>query len=50
MKLLSEKGYRTEILRVNVPPDKREKWVEDKVKEGVNVIITNPSLVETGLI
>lgn len=49
MKLLSEKGYRTEILRVNVPPDKREKWVEDKVKEGVNVIITNPSLVETGL-
>ena len=35
-------------MRVNVPPDKREKWVEDKVKEGVNVIITNPSLVETG--
>ena len=48
-KLLSEKGYRTEILRVNVPPDKREKWVDDKVSKGIDVLITNPSLVETGL-
>lgn len=48
-KLLTENGYKTEILRVNIPPDKREKWVEDKVKDGVNVVITNPALVETGL-
>lgn len=48
-KLLSEKGYRTEILRVNIPPDKREKWVEDKVTAGIDVLITNPALVETGL-
>ncbi len=48
-KLLSEKGYRTEILRVNVPPDKREKWVDDKVTSGLDVLITNPALVETGL-
>lgn len=47
--LLSEKGYRTEILRVNIPPDKRETWVDDKVKKGIDVLITNPSLVETGL-
>lgn len=47
-KLLSEKGYQTEILRVNVPPDKREKWVDDKVSKGIDVLITNPSLAETG--
>ena len=47
--LLSEKGYITEILRVNIPPDKRETWVEDKVRKGIDVLITNPSLVETGL-
>lgn len=48
--LLSEKGYITEILRVNIPPDKRETWVEDKVRKGIDVLITNPSLVETGLV
>ena len=48
-KLLSDKGYKTEILRVNVPPDKRETWVEDKVEKGLDVLITNPALVETGL-
>lgn len=48
-KLLREKGYRTEVLRVNVAPNKREKWVEDKVRNGIDVLITNPSLVETGL-
>jgi superfamily II DNA or RNA helicase len=48
-KLLDDNGYKTDILRVNVPPDKREKWVEDKVRSGTKVLITNPSLVETGL-
>ena len=49
LKVLTEKGYRADILRVNVTPDKREKWVESKVNKGLDVLITNPSLVETGL-
>jgi len=47
--LLTEKGYRVEILKANISPEKREEWVENKVKKGLDVLITNPSLVETGL-
>ena len=49
LKLLSEAGYKTAVLPNTVKPQKREKWVEDKVASGVQVLITNPSLVETGL-
>lgn len=47
--VLREKGLRVEILRSTVKPENRETWVEDKVRKGVDVIITNPKLVETGL-
>ena len=30
-------------------PDKREKWVADRVKEGIDVLICHPRLVQTGL-
>jgi len=49
LKLLSEAGYRTEILPAKVKPENRERWVEDRVTKGVQVLITNPALVETGL-
>ena len=48
-KLLSENGYRVSILSSSVPPNKREEWVENQVSDGIDVLITNPSLVETGL-
>jgi len=48
-KILTEKGYRVDTLTVKVAPDKREEWVDKKVKSGIDVLITNPSLVETGL-
>ena len=48
-KLLTEKGYRVEVLKANIAPEKREEWVENKVEKGLDVLITNPSLVETGL-
>jgi superfamily II DNA or RNA helicase len=48
-KLLEENGYRVAILTSAVPPNKREEWVEKQVKNGIQVLITNPSLVETGL-
>ena len=48
-KRLAEEGYRAAVLTTAVSPDKREEWVEKQVQNGVQVLITNPSLVETGL-
>ena len=47
--LLTEQGYRVATLTASVPPKKREAWVEKQVANGVQVLITNPTLVETGL-
>ncbi|NBI11886.1 hypothetical protein D1641_18130 [Colidextribacter sp. OB.20] len=49
VKLLTEEGFRTEILPPSVPPEKREAWVEKRVHTGCQVLITNPKCVETGL-
>ena len=48
-KLLGEQGYRVAVLTTAVPPNKREEWVERQVQSGIQVLICNPSLVETGL-
>ena len=48
-KLLTEEGYRVAILTSAVIPNKREAWVESQVENGIEVLITNPALVETGL-
>ena len=47
--LLTENGYVVSVLTAAVPPNKREEWVENQVKSGIQVLITNPSLVETVL-
>ena len=49
LKLLREEGYRTDILTPRVATEKREEWVEKRVKSGLQVLITNPRCVETGL-
>ena len=49
LKLLTGEGIRTEILSPSVPPEKREAWVEKRVRSGCQVLITNPKCVETGL-
>lgn len=49
LKMLCESGFRAELMEENVPPRKREKWVTDHVRHGMQVLITNPGLVETGL-
>ncbi len=49
LRLLREEGYRTDILTPRIPPDKREEWVEKRVAAGLQVLITNPRCVETGL-
>jgi len=48
-KILNREGVRTAVLRRNVSTDKREAWYAKRVKEGVEVVIAHPRLVETGL-
>lgn len=48
-KMLEEQGYKVALLEQKVSPEKREEWVAKKVEAGIDVLITNPSLVETGL-
>lgn len=45
--MLEAAGLRAAILRA--APNKREAWVEKQVKAGVDVIITHPRKVETGI-
>jgi len=47
--ILSNEGLKVEVLKSTVTPEKREEWIAEKVKQGVDVIIANPKLVETGL-
>ncbi|MAU00677.1 MAG: hypothetical protein CL608_26330 [Anaerolineaceae bacterium] len=45
--MLEAAGLKAAILRAS--PSKREKWVEKQVQAGVDVIITHPRKVETGI-
>ena len=47
-RLLTGSGIRAEIMEDTVPPRKREEWVENHLQQGMQVMITNPNLVETG--
>jgi hypothetical protein len=47
--VLGSAGFRVAVLRSSVPTDKREAWYEKQLKEGVEVVICHPRLVETGL-
>jgi hypothetical protein len=47
--LLSGCGLKVAVLRASVDTDKREDWVAEQVDKGVDVLITNPELVKTGL-
>ena len=47
--LLTKRGYRTHILPASVSPAKREAWVAKRLAQGMQVMIVNPTVVETGL-
>jgi len=42
-------GIRTAVLHASVDTSKREAWYAWQIKEGVQVVISHPKLVETGL-
>ncbi len=48
-RILSNEGLRTSVLRASVDTSKREAWYARQVKDGVQVVICHPKLVETGL-
>jgi superfamily II DNA or RNA helicase len=47
--LLEHEGIHAEVLTTQVPPERREAWYEDKLKQGMQVCIAHPRLVMTGL-
>jgi hypothetical protein len=48
-RVLRQAGLRVAVLRPTVPTLKRELWYEKQLKEGVEVVVCHPKLVETGL-
>ncbi|NMG42294.1 helicase [Aromatoleum toluvorans] len=46
---LEQQGFTVAVLRASVDAAKREDWVADQVERGIDVLITNPELVKTGL-
>ena len=47
--LLLNEGIRAEILTAEIPPEQRETWYERKLQQGMQVCISHPRLVSTGL-
>jgi superfamily II DNA or RNA helicase len=48
-RILTNDGIRSAVLRASVDTSKREAWYARQIKEGVQVVISHPKLVETGL-
>jgi hypothetical protein len=48
-RILSNEGIHSAVLRASVDTSKRETWYARQLKEGVQVVISHPKLVETGL-
>ena len=47
--ILTNEGIHTAVLRASVDTSKREAWYAGQIKDGVQVVISHPKLVETGL-
>jgi superfamily II DNA or RNA helicase len=48
-RILGNEGFRAAVLRASVDTSKREAWYARQITEGVQVVISHPKLVETGL-
>ena len=47
--ILARAGIRVAVLTSAVPPEKREAWFAQRLREGVQVTISHPRIIETGL-
>ena len=48
--ILTRHGFRVAVMKADaVAPERREAWVAEKVKQGVDALVCHPRLVQTGL-
>ncbi len=48
--ILTRHGFRVAVMKAEaVAPERREAWVAEKVKQGVDALVCHPRLVQTGL-
>jgi SNF2 family DNA or RNA helicase len=47
--LLEQEGFKVAVLRASVEASRREDWIADQIDRGIDVLLTNPELVKTGL-
>ncbi|HEX7636954.1 MAG TPA: helicase-related protein [Burkholderiaceae bacterium] len=47
--LLEREGFKVAVLRASVDAAHREDWIAGQIDRGVDVLVTNPELVKTGL-
>ncbi|WP_122358707.1 DEAD/DEAH box helicase, partial [Pseudomonas ficuserectae] len=47
--VLEKGGLKVAVLRASVDTSRREDWILDQVDRGIDVLVTNPELVKTGL-
>ncbi|CAJ2754595.1 plasmid-related, DNA/RNA helicase [Burkholderia pseudomallei] len=47
--LLEQNGFKVAVLRASVEASRREDWIAEQLDRGIDVLITNPDLVKTGL-
>ena len=48
-KILTREGFRVAVLTSDVPPEKREAWFAQRLREGGQVTISHPKIIETGM-
>ncbi|HTT20314.1 MAG TPA: helicase-related protein [Terriglobales bacterium] len=48
-RILCNEGISVAVLSADVPTDKREAWFERRLQEGVQVTISHPKVIETGI-
>jgi hypothetical protein len=47
--ILAKEGIRVAVLTTQVAPEEREAWYERQLRAGIQVVISHPRLVQTGL-
>jgi SNF2 family DNA or RNA helicase len=47
--LLEREGCKAAVLRASVDASRREDWIAEQLDRGIDVLVTNPELVKTGL-
>lgn len=47
--LLEQEGLKVSVLRASVEASRREDWIAEQIDRGIDVLLTNPELVKTGL-